>query len=151
MALPRSRCALRSATPLVVSRQKRSMSSPTPSAGTWRFLVDENMPRVLAPRLQTSGYVAEDVRDVTLATRPDNEVWAYAQTQNATVITRDKNFADIRAYPPPHAGIVIADVPDVITVATFIQLVLDGLASLAGQSLANAVVTIAPGRVRIRR
>ncbi len=78
-------------------------------------------------------------------------MWAYAQAHSATVLTRDKDFADIRAYPPPHAGIVIANVPDVITVATFIQLILDGLASLAGQSLANAVVTIAPGRVRVRR
>lgn len=127
------------------------MSSPTTSAGAWRFLVDENMPRVLVARLQAAGYMAEDVRDVGLATRPDNEVWAYAQAHSATVLTRDKDFADIRAYPPPHAGIVIADVPDVITVATFIQLILDGLASLAGQSLANAVVTIAPGRVRVRR
>ncbi len=31
---------------------KDSMSSPTPSDGTWRFLVDENVTRLLAPRLQ---------------------------------------------------------------------------------------------------
>lgn len=127
------------------------MSSPTPSAGIWRFLIDENMPRLLAPRLQAEGYIAEDVHDVGLATRPDTEVWAYAQAHSAILLTKDKDFADIRAYPPPHAGIVIADVPDVITVATLVQLILDGLASLVGQSLTNAVVTIAPGRVRIRR
>ena len=127
------------------------MSSPTPSAGTWRFLVDENMPRVLVARIQAAGYIAEDVRDVGLATRPDAEVWTYAQAHAAIVITKDKDFADIRAYPPPHASIVIADVPDVISVATFTQLMVDGLASLVGQSLTNAIVTIAPGRVRVRR
>lgn len=127
------------------------MSSPTPSVMMWRFLVDENMPRLLSPRLQAVGYTAEDARDVGLATRPDTEVWAYAQAHSAILLTKDKVFADIRAYPPPHAGIVIADVPDVITIATLIQLIIDGLSSLAGQSLANAVVTIAPGRVRIRR
>jgi predicted nuclease of predicted toxin-antitoxin system len=78
-------------------------------------------------------------------------VWAYAQAHDETVLTKDKDFADIRAYPTPHAGIVIVTVPDVITVTTFVQLILDGLASLVGQSLASAVVTIAPGRVRVRR
>ena len=46
-----------------------------------------------------------------------------------TIITRDKDFADIRAYPTPHTGIVIIDVPDVVTIATLVQLILDGLAS----------------------
>jgi predicted nuclease of predicted toxin-antitoxin system len=127
------------------------MSSPTPSGGTWRFLVDENATRLLAPRLLTAGYVADDVRDVGLAARPDHEVWAFAQAHDETIITKDKDFADIRAYPTPHAGIVIADIPDTISISTFVQLILDGLAPLAGQSLVNTVVTISPGRVRVHR
>jgi predicted nuclease of predicted toxin-antitoxin system len=113
--------------------------------------VDENMPRPIVAQLTAAGYFAEDVHVAGLASRPDSEVWAYAEAHTEMVITKDKDFADIRAYPPPHAGIVIVAVPDLITVATFMQVVLDGLASLAGQSLADAVVTIAPGRVRVRR
>lgn len=109
------------------------------------------MPRLLTSHLLAAGYFVEDVRGVGLGTRPDAEVWTYAQVQDETVITRDKDFADIRAYPTPHAGIVIIDVPDVITITTLVQLTLDGLASLVGQSLANTVVTISPGRVRVRR
>lgn len=135
----------------VVLRTKTSMSSPTPSAGTWRFLVDENVTRLVVPRLQADGYFAEDVRDVGLGTRPDTDVWAYAQAHNETLITKDKDFADIRAYPIPHAGIVIADIPDTVTITAFVQLIVDGLASLRGQSLTSAVVTILPGRVRVRR
>ena len=127
------------------------MSSPARSPATWRFLVDENLTRLLAPPLLAAGYVAEDVRDVGLGSRPDNEVWAYAQAHDETLVTKDKDFADIRAYQTSHAGIVIVDVPDAISVATFMQLILAGLASLIGQSLASAVVTIAPGRVRVRR
>ncbi len=130
---------------------KKSMSSPTPSGGTWRFLVDENVTRLLAPRLQAAGYFAEDVRNVGLGTRPDTDVWAYAQAHQQTIITKDKDFADIRAYPIPHAGIVIADIADTVTITAFVQHIMDGLASLTGQPLANAVVTILPGRVRIRR
>jgi len=43
------------------------------------------------------------------------------------------------------------DVQNVFTVATLLQVIVDGLATLNGQSLANAVVTISPGRVRLRR
>ena len=68
----------------------------------WRFLVDENMPRQVAVRLQAAGHYAEDVREVGLTSRPDSEVWAYAQAHGETVLTRDKDFADIRAYPTPH-------------------------------------------------
>jgi hypothetical protein len=46
---------------------------------------------------------------------------------------------------------VIADLPDRLVIAAKMQVILDGLASLVGQSLANAIVTIAPGKVRIRR
>lgn len=127
------------------------MSSPTPSLVAWRFLADENMPRLIVPRLTAAGYFAEDVRSVGLGSRPDSEVWAYAQTHTETAITKDKDFAGIRAYPLPHAGIVIVAVPDTITVSSFMQVVLDGLVSLAGQSLANAVAAIAPGHVRVRR
>lgn len=109
------------------------------------------MTRLLAPRLLAAGYFAEDVRTVGLGTRPDNEVWAYAQAHIETIVTKDKDFASIVAYPTPHAGIVIVDIPDTVTVATFLQLIMDGLTSLVGQSLANAVVTISPGRVRVRR
>jgi predicted nuclease of predicted toxin-antitoxin system len=120
-------------------------------ASGWYFLVDENLPRLLAPRLRSAGYQAEDVRDIGLGTHPDADVWRYAQTQVRTLITQDGDFADIRAYPAPHAGIVIVALPDRLSITVRIQLILDGLASLADQSLANAVVTIAPGRVRIRR
>jgi predicted nuclease of predicted toxin-antitoxin system len=132
------------------------MSLPAPNGGVsggvvWRFLVDENLPRVLAKRLRAAGFFAEDVRDVGLQHRPDTEVWAYVQAHQETLITEDKGIANTRNYPPPHAGIVVSDSPDILTIATQIQLLLDGLASLVGQSLANAVITISPGRVRVRR
>ncbi|HVB74645.1 MAG TPA: DUF5615 family PIN-like protein [Ktedonobacteraceae bacterium] len=127
------------------------MSLPASSSSPWRFFVDENLTHLLAPRLLAEGYFADDVRDVGLQKHPDSDIWAYTQAHSEVLITKDKDFADIRAYPPPHPGIVIVDVPDVLTVATLVQLIIGGLASLAGQSLTNAVVTISPGRVRVRR
>lgn len=67
------------------------------------------------------------------------------------LITQDGDFADIRQYPAPHSGIVIVDMPDRLSIETKIRVILDDLAQLAGQSLTNAVVTVAPGQVRVRR
>lgn len=54
------------------------MSSLPPSNALRQFLVDENMPRPLAPALIAAGYEAEDARDVGLRSHPDSDVWAYA-------------------------------------------------------------------------
>lgn len=91
--------------------------------------MDENPPRLLAPDLHVAGYQAEDVRDVGLSTHLDVDIWSYARAQARTLITQDSDFADIRAYPQPFAGIVSADLPDRLTVAAKIQVILDGLAS----------------------
>ncbi|WP_181314333.1 DUF5615 family PIN-like protein [Phormidesmis priestleyi] len=44
------------------------------------ILVDENMPRSLAPQIATLGFSAQDVRDIGLRGRPDNEVMEAAKT-----------------------------------------------------------------------
>lgn len=113
--------------------------------------MDENLPRLLAPRLTASGYQALDVRDVGLGAHSDVDVWRYALTHALTLVTQDGDFADVRAFPSPHAGIVIVDLPDRLSIALRLQLILDGLAPLAGQSLADAVITISPGHVRVRK
>ena len=131
------------------------MSSPAHSGSAsqttpgWRFLIDENMPRPLAPALRAAGYDVEDDRDVGLRGHPDTDVWAYAQAHGQTVITYDKGFGDIRVYSKPHAGVIVGDRIDHLIPATQIRLILNALTRLAGQSLANEVIVVAPGQVRI--
>lgn len=134
------------------------MSSPPPSSSgatgaalAWLFLVDENMPRPLVPALRAASYIAEDVRDVGLRGHSDPDVWAYAQTHNASIITYDKDFGDIFQYPKPHAGVLVCDRIDQLIPSTQIRLILDALTQLAGQSFTDTLVIIAPGRIRIHR
>jgi predicted nuclease of predicted toxin-antitoxin system len=81
----------------------------------------------------------------------DPVVYAYAQSQQATIITGDKDFSDLRACPPSHAGIVVVEVPDTLPPDARKRIIVRELGTLAGQSLANTLVIIEPGRVRIRR
>ena len=58
------------------------------------FLVDEDLPRSLAPQLRSAGFATEDVRDVGLGSRPDEQIAAYALARACAVITRDVRFAN---------------------------------------------------------
>jgi len=113
------------------------------------LLIDENMPRPLAPTLRGAGYDVEDARDVGLRGHPDSDVWAYAQAHSQTIITYDKGFGDIRIYPKPHAGIIVGDRIDHLIPATQIRLIVDALTRLVGQSLADMLIVVAPGQMRI--
>ncbi len=131
-----------------------SASAPgTSGASAWRFLVDENLPYFLADHLRAAGHYAEHVYDAGLRGVKDPPVYAYAQAQRLTIVTGDKGFGDIRVYPPPHAGLVVVEVPDKLPVADRARIIVDGLAQLAeqlsGQSLANALVILERGRVRV--
>jgi predicted nuclease of predicted toxin-antitoxin system len=117
----------------------------------WRFLVDEDLPRSLASDLAAQGQIAEHVYDIGIGGAKDPAVYAWAQAQRATIITGDKDFSDLRAYPPPHAGIIVVDVPDTMLPDARKQLILCHLAALAGQSFGNTLVIIESSRVRIRR
>jgi predicted nuclease of predicted toxin-antitoxin system len=118
---------------------------------TWRFLVDEDLPRTTAQVLSQASYSAEDVRAVGLRGRSDNEVFAYAQAHGQIVLSADKGFTNTLRFPlGSHAGIVVVRVPDELSTARMHQELLRGLASLSGEELAGALVIIEIGRVRVR-
>lgn len=124
---------------------------PPASSPAWRFLVDENLPRSLAIHLQAAGYGAEHMYGAGLRSIKDPPVFAYAQAHGEAIVTHDKGFGNLQAYPPPHAGIVLIRLPDQMTIANKINIILAALASLTGQPLADAVVTVEPGRTRVHR
>jgi predicted nuclease of predicted toxin-antitoxin system len=123
--------------------------SPPPSY--WRFLVDENLPRSLASDLVALGHFAEHVYDIGIGGAKDPAVFAYAQSQQLTILTGDKDFSNIRVYTPPHAGIIVVEIPDVMPPESRKQLILRQLSTLTGQTLDNLLVIIEPNRVRVRR
>lgn len=118
---------------------------------SWAFLIDENMSVTLSLRLQAAGYIAEHVYDVGLQGRLDTSVFAYAQAHHQTIITGDLDFANIREYKPPHFGIIVARLPNETPLAERIQQVMNALTTLAGQDLANTLVIVEKGRIRIHR
>ncbi len=126
------------------------MSSGQPSS-QWRFLVDENLPRTLVVDLRQLGYLADHVYDLQMGGAKDPAVFAYAQSHGAILLTGDKDFSNVLAYPPPHAGIIVVEIPDTLEPEARKRAILRELSTLSGQSLDSTLAIIEPGRVRVRR
>jgi predicted nuclease of predicted toxin-antitoxin system len=62
-----------------------------------RFLVDTQLPPLLARYLNSLGHEAEHTAELGLASAPDRDVWRYAVTNAAILITKDEDFVTIRA------------------------------------------------------
>jgi predicted nuclease of predicted toxin-antitoxin system len=123
-----------------------------PHAFRWRFIVDENLPARLSVYLRGEGYEAEHAYDVGLRTRPDSDVFAYARTAHATLITQDHDLErDTGQFPSPHPGVILVELPQHWSREDKIQRILAALRSLAGQTLQNTLMIVEPSQVLVRR
>jgi predicted nuclease of predicted toxin-antitoxin system len=72
-----------------------------------KFMIDENVSRRIAERLQQDGHVVTLAQQVALG-QPDHEVLALAQRLAAIVLTEDNDFGDlVMRQHLPSAGVVL--------------------------------------------
>lgn len=124
---------------------------PASVAPRWRFLVDENLPARLVDALHAEGYAAEHAYDVGLRTRPDSDVFAYARTAGATLITQDHDLErDTGQFPSPHPGVILIELPQGWPRDHKVERILAALRSLVGASLENTLIIIEPSQALVR-
>jgi predicted nuclease of predicted toxin-antitoxin system len=58
-----------------------------------RFLVDTQLPKMLARCLEREGYQTEHALDLNLGQSPDNDVWRHAEKIDAVIVSKDEDFA----------------------------------------------------------
>jgi predicted nuclease of predicted toxin-antitoxin system len=125
---------------------------PASHTPVWRFLVDENLPARLTGYLRAEGYAAEHAYDVGLRTRPDQDVFAYARSAGAILVTQDHDLErDTGQFPPPHPGVMLIELPQRWPREDKVQRILAALRSLGGQSFQNTLVIVEPSQVLMRR
>ncbi len=69
-----------------------------------RFLVDAQLPPALARWLVATGHEAEHVADVGLGAAQDQAIWAYAESVDAVIVSKDEDFAQrkvLKSAGPP--------------------------------------------------
>jgi predicted nuclease of predicted toxin-antitoxin system len=59
--------------------------------------VDAQLPPAVARHLEAAGHAADHVVDVGLEAAPDRVIWDYAIAQGAILLTKDEDFAAMRA------------------------------------------------------
>jgi predicted nuclease of predicted toxin-antitoxin system len=111
------------------------------------FLVDENMPRTLAPQIADLGFNVQDVRDIGLRARPDSEVMDAAISTDAIIITRDRGFANPKTWPTEFtAGMIFVDLPSNTPANIVNARVLELIAKRLPVSLLGAITRVEPNR-----
>jgi predicted nuclease of predicted toxin-antitoxin system len=115
------------------------------------FLVDENLPRSLAPRLRKVGLEVRDVRDEGLRGRPDPEILEFAVSHGLILITSDLGFGSLLRSFPSCRGLVIARLPDDWPASAIDDAVERALVRLSEQDLSASLIVIEPDRIRRRR
>lgn len=107
------------------------------------ILVDENMPRSLAPQIAAIGFSVQDVRDVGLRGRPDVEVMEAAIATDAIIITRDKGFANSKSWTEEFtAGMIFVNLPGDTPADVVVAKILELLTNRSPDSLLGSLTSI---------
>ncbi len=116
-----------------------------------RIKVDEDLPKAATMLLREHAFDTSSVIEQRMGGAPDPALWQAVQNEQRFLVTADKGFGDIRAFPPgTHAGILLLrpDQNGIRPVMELLEQVVTGydLRDLAG------TVTVATSRgVRVRR
>lgn len=115
------------------------------------FLIDENLPRSLAPALRAGGLAAQDVRDLGLRGRPDKEILEFSLSQGYVLVTGDVGFAALLRLHPRFPGMVVARLPNEWSTSAVNDLISRSLQTWEAEDFASTLIVIEPDRIRVRR
>jgi predicted nuclease of predicted toxin-antitoxin system len=116
-----------------------------------RFKLDENLPYELTVLFLRARHDASTVLEQGLGGSRDSDLIAVCTREDRTMVTFDKDFTDIRTYPPAkHAGIVVFRLESqardhVLEVAGRF------LSSLPEASISGQLWIVEESRIRVRR
>jgi predicted nuclease of predicted toxin-antitoxin system len=110
------------------------------------------LPRSLAPLLRSSNFETEDVRDVGLRGRSDEEIATYAEAKGLAIITADLGFGNVLGFPGAiRHGIVVARFPNEISTTTLNEAILAAVSGTGPEEIRGHVLVVEPGKIRLRR
>jgi len=116
-----------------------------------RLKVDEDLPRALAEMLNVHGHDALTVRDQGWRGFADDELWQGIQAEQRWLVTADKEFADLRLYPPgTHAGVILLRSAGESR-RDYLRLAEMALERVKLDEIGGAVVVVTQRGVRVRR
>jgi predicted nuclease of predicted toxin-antitoxin system len=117
-----------------------------------KIVVDEDMPRSTTQLFQSMGFETLDVRDVGLKGRSDDEIFAFAQREQAVIVTGDLGFGNILRYPlGSHAGIIVVHYPNEVSNSEINNKIREACSSLSEDEIKGSLLILEPGKIRRKR
>jgi predicted nuclease of predicted toxin-antitoxin system len=117
-----------------------------------RFLIDEDLPLMLAALLRERGHAAHHIQELRLRGCSDERVYSEAQERQATLVTGDGDFGNLLKFPlGSHYGIVVVEYPSALRTRELAVQIAETLCSLDEATLKGSLVIMQPGRVRVSR
>lgn len=117
----------------------------------WRFLLDMGVSIRVAELLRALGHQADHLADLGLSTLPDEDILAEAMARDAVVITSDKDLAGVVVTEGRSSPSVITLRLDNPNAGEQMAALTRMLNALGPRELDATIVTVEPGRHRIRR
>jgi predicted nuclease of predicted toxin-antitoxin system len=116
-----------------------------------RIKVDEDLPPAVTQGLREAGHDAAGAVEQGMSGWKDPALWQAVQREGRFLVTSDKGFGDIRAYPPgTHAGILVLR-PDQDGIRPLIALTELVLERARLDDLAGLVSVVTPRGLRTRK
>ena len=115
-----------------------------------RFKTDENVPALVAARLAAAGHDALRVDEQGMNGASDPQVGAVCVAEGRVIVTLDKDFADIRTYPPDQFAGIIVFRPSSQTIPVLERLTNLVIGLLAQEPLVGYLWIVEDTRVRVR-
>lgn len=112
-----------------------------------RWLVDENVPKLVVDWLQQHGAEVLDVACSQHVGQPDELLWQLAGENERFILTRDLGFLWPKRLPLP-PGVVMIRAPDKWNARQITALVVNALEGMSREALEGRLTVIEPGRVR---
>jgi predicted nuclease of predicted toxin-antitoxin system len=113
--------------------------------------VDEDLPPAVAQVFRQAGHDTSTVLEQGWSGCPDDALLARVRAEGRWLVTADRGFADMRQYSPgSYAGIIVFQAV-VESGRRYLALAEAAARTLELERLAGCLITVTPGRVRIRR
>jgi predicted nuclease of predicted toxin-antitoxin system len=117
-----------------------------------KFVIDEDMPRSTGAVLKKRGYAVKDIRDYGLRGAADRQIYEFAQSEKAVLLTGDKGFGNILRFPlGGHFGIVIVHFPNEMPTIEVNRHLLQRFDDLLEDDFKGNLIIMEPRKIRIRR
>lgn len=117
-----------------------------------KIIIDEDLHRSVSEPLERLGYEPIDIRDYGLRGSTDQEVYAFAQRNEAAIISGDKDFSNIVRFPlGEHYGIIVARFPSTLSPSVINVEIFNALQGISPDEITGALIVVTSGKVRIRR